>query len=223
MRNSIAAVMLGLVLTLPVMHASASPRPKRGGMKNGDNYIICVEQLGDEEWLMSQWVENGAPCRFSIPPYGVMVRLDYGEMIITPSEGIFTHGLARVYTAGMPFRVLGDQVHTVSSSDIVDIEVGDGLTIILSQEGMTSVVSCGESPDPNCVKRGYYLLEGHLLALKSNGALYAWEDENCRDIRPDPGGCNVAKGLGLNWSLSFLTFIIFTAMWLLRRCKKRHV
>ncbi len=223
MRNLIAAVMLGLVLTLPVMHASASPRPKRSGMKNGDDYIICVEQLGDEKWLMSQWVEDGAPCRFSIPPYGVMVRLDYGEMVITPSEGIFTHGLARVYTAGMPFRVLGDQVHTISSSDIVDIEVGDGLTIILSQKGMTSVVSCGESPDPNCVNRGYYLLEGHLLALKSNGALYAWEDEKFRDIRPDQGGCNVAKGLGLNWSLHLLTFVILTAMWLLRRRKKRHV
>jgi hypothetical protein len=214
MRNLIAAAMLGLALTFSVGHAGASPSPE-----NGED-ILCVEQLGDEKWLISQWAENGDPCRFSIPPYGVMVRLDYGEMEISPSEGVFTYGLARVYTAGMPFRVIGDQVHTISSNDIVDVEVGDGLTIILSKEGESSVVSCGESPDPDCVRRGFYLLEGHLLALKSNGALYAWEDESGKSIDPTNRGCNAAAKGGARVKL---LFIILTVLWLLRRRKKRLV
>lgn len=222
MRNLLATVMLGLALTFSVGHASASPHPSSDEMKNGDDYVLCVEQLGEEEWLMSQWVEDGASCRFSIPPYGVMVRLDYGEMSITPSEGIITQGVARVYTAGMPFRVIGDQVHLVSSNDIVDLIVEDDLTIILSKEGEASVVSCEQSLDPNCVRRGYYLLEGHLLALKSNGALYAWEDEECRDIRPKADGCNASTGNGVQGTPPLITFLFLTALWLWRRQRKRR-
>ncbi len=224
MRNAIATFMLGLALSLPVGQASASPQPSDAGVQNGDNdYVLCVEQLGEEEWLVHQWVEDGAPCRFSIPPYGVMVRLDYGEMIITPSEGMIEHGTARVYTAGMPFRVIGDQAHLVSSNDIVDLVVEDGLTVILSKEGEASVVSCEMSLDPNCVRRGYYLLEGHLLALKSNGALYAWEDEECRDISPKSSGCNAAAGYGGPGPLSLLGFLFLTASWFWRRRSRRSL
>jgi len=224
MRILIPAIMLGLALNLPVGQVSASPRPSRGGMKNGDNdYELCVETLVDgEEWVMRQWQEDGASCRFSIPPFGVMVRLDYGEMLITQSEGIITQGIARVYTDGMPFRVIGDQVHLVSSNDIVDLVVEDGLTIILSQEGEASVVSCEQSLDPACVRRGYYLLKGHLLALKSNGALYAWEDEECQDIRPNADGCNASAGNGVPGTPPLITFLCLTAMWLWRRQRKRR-
>jgi len=219
--------MLSLALSLPVGPVGASPRenemtPKNGG-ENGDDYISCVEELViGEEWVVRQWQDNGAACRFSVPPYGVMVRVDYGEMFVTPSEGIFEYGTARVYTAGIPFRVVGDQSHLISSNDIVDLVVEDGLTSILSEEGETSVISCEMSLDPNCVRRGFYLMKGHFLVLESNGAVYAWEDENYQDIIPTDSGCNASAGNEGPGPSSLLTFLCLTALWLWRR-RSRHL
>lgn len=223
MQNLIVAVMLSLALALTAGPASASPAdstPAEVGRKDGDGYILCVEELGPDEWVMRQWDEDGPSCRFALPLDGVFVRLDYGEMLVTPHEGVSTECIARVYTAGAPFEVIGDGAHLIASENIVDVVVQKGTTYILSKEGKTDVISCERAQNPSCVKRGFLLLEGDLLGLESNGDLCVWEDSSGQDLRYTKGGCNAAAGYPKP-SWPGLAAFLLTALWLLRRRKKR--
>lgn len=188
-----------------------------GVLKNGDtdSELDCMELLPDGRVRMVMTGDEPVPCRLGFAS-GLQIRLDEGELVTSETEGIFTRGFLRVYTSGIPYRLLGDQKHLVEPSATVDVVVEDSFTHVLSKEGQTTVVACEESDDPACVKRGFFLLQGDFITLERDGQVYDWQNSQGDDLAlKEEGGCSTGKGGSSSpWVVLAL---MWTLMWLRRR------
>lgn len=182
---------------------------KNGG--DGD-VIDCVELLPDGSFRVKALGEGFPPCRIGFSS-GVQIRVDEGEIITTETEGNSVHGMIRVYTSGLPYRLFGDQVHLIEPNAIADVIVENNLTYIFSKEGDTSVVACEASHEVTCVQREFHLLEGDMLILTKTGHINDWEDSEGNSLSPESGGCSTGGGAPSNlWVL-----VLWTLMWFRRR------
>jgi len=203
MRLIEAAVVSGL-LTLISANAVGNPRPK-----NGNDRPSCVSEVGEGEYLMSNPEGAEVDCLFLANEAGTLIRLRQGEMIVQRETGILMHGTARIYTAGIPFSIIGDQAHLIEPDDVVDVIVEGDETLILSKEGCTGVTACFESEKH---KKSYFLEQGDLLVLYRNGVVYAWEDAEGNSRISD--GCSQANSQSAR---GFLWFLLLAVLLRLRR------
>lgn len=199
--------------------AVAVKRRTPGVLKDGGGgtAVECAEELPDGSWRMVMTGDEEAPCSLNLPN-GVFIRLWEGEIVTTETEGDFMRGIVRVYTSGLPYRLIGDERHLIEPNATADIVVKDHFTHILSREERTSVIACEMSEDEACMHRGFTLLEGDVITLQRDGHLYAWEDAEGNDLTMKSGGCSVSNGRPPNlWVL----LALWTLMWLRRRSVKR--
>lgn len=155
------------------------------------------------------------PCRLNFSD-GLHIRLDEGEIITTNREGNAMHGILRVYTSGLPYRLFGDQRHLIEANAIIDVVIEDTFTHVLSKEGQTSVIACETSEDNACIRRGFTLLEGDRITLTRDGQVYTWENFEGDDLTLEgSGGCSV--GGNAKPSLWAIMALLWTLMWFRRR------
>ncbi|MBD3156869.1 hypothetical protein GF369_03500 [Candidatus Peregrinibacteria bacterium] len=198
--------------------AVAVKRLTPGVLKDGGGSASqCQEELPDGKWRMVMTGEEDKPCNLNFNN-GVFIRLWEGEIVTTESEGNFMRGIVRVYTSGLPYRLIGDERHLIEPNATADIVVKDNFTHILSKEGRTSVIACELSEDEACMRRGFALLEGDMITLQRDGQLYAWEDAEGHDLTMKSGGCSVSKGRP---PCLWVILALWTLMWLRRRSVKR--
>lgn len=200
--------------------AVAVKRRPPGVLKDGGGGAIeCAELLSEGRWRMVMTGDEEHPCSLNLPN-GLFIRLWEGEFVTTETEGDFMRGIVRVYTSGLPYRLIGDKRHLIEPHATADIVIEDRFTHILSKEGRTAVIACEMSEDEACMHRGFTLLEGDMITLQRNGQLYAWEDAEGHDLTmKSSGGCSVGKGRPPN--LWIILALIWTLTWLKRRSVKR--
>lgn len=190
-----------------------------GFLKNGDtesDIVDCVEQLPEGGFRMVMTGDELEPCRLNFAN-GLHIRLDEGEIITTSTEGNSIHGMIRIYTSGLPYRLLGDQRHTIEPNATVDVVIEEHLTHVLSKEGETSVIACDVSEDSACVRRGFTLLQGDRITLTRDGQVNSWENSEGDDLTLDSqGGCSVG-GKTAKTSLWAILALMWTLLWFRRR------
>lgn len=207
MRLLEAAVVSGL-LTFCSANAVGAPRP------NEDDRPSCVEMVGEDEYFLSNPEGAEFDCLFLANEAGTLIRLRQGEMVVTRETGILMRGTARIYTAGIPFSIIGDQVHLIDPDNVLDVIVEGNLTYILSKEGCTDVIGCYENEGRS---KSFFLEQGDLLVLYRSGSVYAWEDAEGNSRVSD--GCaqgHSKNARGLFWFLPFTAVLL----WLRRRSPK---
>lgn len=207
MRLLTTAAVWGL-LTLYSANAVGSPADE-----NGDDRDSCVESLGGGVYLMSNPKGAEADCLFVANEPGTFIRLREGEMIVSRETGILMHGTARIYTAGIPYSIIGNQAHLIVPDNVVDVIVEGNMTYILSKEGCTSVTGCYEDEERS---KSYFLEQEDLLVLHKSGAVDAWEDAN--------GESRISEGCAQAHSVSacrFLWFLLLLAVLLRLRRRAR--
>ena len=189
---------------------------KDGGGSAADQ---CAQEFPKGLWHMTMEGDEEAPCSLNLPN-GVFIRLWKGEIVTTETEGDFMRGIVRVYTSGLPYRLIGDERHLIEPNLTADVIVEDNFTHILSREGRTSVISCEVSGEQDCIHRGFNLLEGDVITLQRDGQLYAWEDAEGHDLSlQSDGGCSVSNGRPS--SLWLILLALWTLTWL-RRHQFKH-
>jgi hypothetical protein len=194
--------------------------PNNAIFKVGEG-VECVQELLDGSWQATGAGEIEPPCIFNVPS-GVLLKIWEGEVNTTKTVGKITRGMIRVYTSGLPYRLIGDTRHLVEPNATIDVVIEDDLTHILSKEGETSVIACSEAEDSTCVKRGFFLLEGDRITLQRDGQVYAWENSEGDDLTmTDNGGCNVGVGKSTQ-SKPWLMVLILTLLWLKRRERRTY-
>jgi len=187
--------------------------------KVGESGVQCVQDLFDGSWEATGAGKTEDPCVFNVPS-GVLLKIWEGTVNTTTTKGRITHGMLRVYTSGIPYRLIGDTRHLIEPNATIDVVIEDNLTHILSKEGETSVVACAEAEDSTCVKRGFFLLQGDRITLQRDGQVYAWENSEGEDLTMmGDGGCNVGKGAG---SSPWFMVAILTLLWLRRRERRTY-
>jgi len=183
--------------------------------------VDCVNQLPDGSFRMVMSGEEAASCRLGFTS-GVQIRLDKGEIVTTERKGTVIHGIVRIYTSGVPYRVLGDQIHLIRPNATVDVIVENNLTYILSREGNTSVVACG-GDKATCQKRELTLFQGEKIILTKSGQVYDWRNSEGEILLQEEGGCKVASsGNQANdlWLILVILMAIRTQTWLKRQRQK---
>lgn len=185
-----------------------------GNPADDDDLDSCVESLGGGLYLMSNPKGAETDCLFVANEPGTFIRLREGEMIVSRDTGILMHGTARIYTAGIPYSIVGNQAHLIIPDNVVDVIVEGKMTYILSKEGCTSVTGCYEDEERS---KSYFLEQEDLLVLSQSGALIAWEDAD-GESRID-GGCAQAHSKSAKGFLWFLLLMV-VSLRLRRRTRK---
>lgn len=158
----------------------------KDGSKDGFDSCEITPVEGTDEWAVS--ASDGASCPFSVPS-GVMVKvLSGGSAMISPVKAFILEGQIEVQTATLPFTVENTD-HVVDPDRTVAVGIQDSLLLVRSLAGETRILACGAA-NARCTERQvYYLLEGEMLAIKTDGSWWAYEDRTGK-VQYNQSGCS---------------------------------